>query len=210
VLNRWVVTYVGCGPTLRFLLKLLVAATCMWSSSAVAHSCSIITSKGTGTICSAEDRPQQLSLAVSLTGSSFAAKPQQLVLIYDDATHTLLRDVAVASANPTIDRLLTLFFATRADRGSALAQRSPILDRFAMDNGSSVRGSLGDSRSRDLQSCGDISDDFGCVSGPVSTSFSVGRFTIPEPSTLILVGSGLITSGLWVRRGRRTRKHDRD
>ena len=69
------------------LVALLMIPTASWSDSCV--NLSLTSSSIT---CTIHEQTPETALTVTLTGLSFGAQAQGVVLIYDDATHTLLSD----------------------------------------------------------------------------------------------------------------------
>lgn len=80
----------------------------------------------------------------------------------------------------------------------------PVLGKFSGSNDPIfVSLLLGAGQPLSTKTCSDSAEDSSCSGGSDAISFSIGKFTVPEPGTFYLLGSGLVTSGLLGRGARR-------
>jgi hypothetical protein len=159
-----------------------------------ADSCSTVSLSlhGKPVTCSIPEQKPELALNVTLTGLSFTAGAQGMVLIYDDSAHTLLSDVVTFT---NVGGVATVAFASDTDLAALVAPGLPILGQFtegsgpffisaALGNGNFVRAKI--CSDTEVQNCGGASD---------SIRLSEHTTSVPEPGTFILLGSGLFGSG---------------
>ncbi len=182
-------------PILPGLLKLtaLLVAVLMTSNMSWADSCSTLSLTSTPVTCTLPEGTPELSLTSTLTGLSFTAQAQGLVLIYDDTAHTLLSDIAVFS---NVGGVATVAFLSDTDGIPVTMQGLPIISQFTeSSNPISISLALGNGQFLNTKICSDLGESPSCSGGSDSISMSTGTSTVPEPDTFMLLGSGLIGSG---------------
>src|SRR5258708_30134315 len=92
-----------------------------------ADSCTTI-SLGKNTItCTIPEQTPEIALNATLTGLSFTAQAQGMVLIYDDSAHTLLSDVVTFT---NVGGVATVTFVSDTEGIPVTAQGLPILGQF--------------------------------------------------------------------------------
>jgi hypothetical protein len=132
---------------------------------------------------------------VTLTGVAFTAQAQGIVLLYDDSTHTLLSDIVIFS---NVGGVATVAFASDTDGIPVTAQGLPILGQFTeSDKPVLISVALGNGQFLRAKICSDLGETAGCSGGSDSIGLSIGKTSIPEPGTFVLLGSGLVGSGAW-------------
>ena len=191
------------APTLRLPLSLVavLVAVLVMSNLGWADSCSTISLGKEPITCTIPEQTPELSLNVTLTGLSFTAQAQGMVLIYDDSTHTLLSDVVTFT---NVGGVATVTFVSDTNGIPISAQGLPVLGSFT-ESGKLITISLALANGQTLHA--KICSDWGsslCYEGSDSITLSVG--TVPEPATFVLFGSALLGSGalgLSAGRGRR-------
>jgi len=194
---------IGRTLVLRFWLAAALVALLMISTASWSDSCVNLSLTSSSITCTIPEQTPETALTVTLTGLSFGAQAQGVVLIYDDATHTLLSD-AVAFVN-TPAGVATVVFASDTEGvvlppglpviGTFTESKNPIFISVALGNGQFLRAKI----------CSDLAEESSCSGGSDSIGMSVGTSAVPEPGTLLLVASGLI-SGAWGLRGPRGRR----
>jgi hypothetical protein len=202
-------------PTLPRLLTLafVLAALLMMTGVSRANSCSTITLTNKPITCTIPEQTPELTLSSTLTGLSFTAQAQGMVLIYDDKAHTILSDVVVFS---NVAGVATVAFLSDTDGIPVTAQGLPILGQFAESNKPiSISVALSNGQFLNSRICSDVAESPSCSGSSDSISMSMSKSTVPEPGTFILFGSGLLGSGVLrysagsfrrrlLRRGRRS------
>jgi PEP-CTERM motif len=189
-------------PTSRKALRLwkpltLAAAlvvTLSMSSLGWANSCSTVTLtlNGPPVACVIPEKTPELPLVATLTGYSFAT--QGVVLIYDDAGHTIVSDI-VAFTN--VGGVATVTFLSDTDLAAMAAQHLPILGQFTESNEDIlVSLPLGNGNFLNAEICSDVDGGPSCYGASDCLTLSA-HSTVPEPGTFILLGSGLFGSGAW-------------
>jgi len=174
------------------LASMLAMSSPGWADSCSALSLSLNTQPIKCTI--SEANPEG-ALSVTLTGLTFTGQAQGMVLIYDDSTHTLLSDVVTLT---NVGGVATVAFVSDPDGIPVTAQGLPILGQFsesekpilisvALGNGQFLRAGI----------CSDVGESRSCSGGSNSVRLSIGKTSIPEPGTFVLLGSGLVGSGAW-------------
>ena len=118
-----------------------------------------------------------------------------MVLIYDDSTHTLLSDVVTFS---NVKGVATVAFVSDTDGIPVTAQGFPVLGQFTeSDKPILFYVALGNGQFLRAKICGDARKSPSCSGGSGSIGLSIGKTSIPEPGTFVLLGSGLVGSGAW-------------
>lgn len=188
-------------PFLRPASKLLqpltlVAALVVFlvmSSLSWAHSCSTVTLSlnGQAVNCSMPEKTPEPPLIATLTGLSFTTQAQGMVLIFDDASHTLLSDV-VAFTN--VNGVATVTFLSDTDLSAVTGLGLPILGQFT-ENEYLIAMSLalGNGNVLNVKICSDV--EGGSCNGASDYIRLSETTSVPEPGTFILLGSGLFGSG---------------
>jgi PEP-CTERM motif len=187
------------APALLRLVALLVALASMLAmpSLAWADSCSTLSlSLNSQPIhCSIPEANPEVALSVTLTGLTLTGQTQGMVLIYDDSTHTLLSDVVTFT---NVGGVATVAFVSDTDGIPVTAQGLPILGQFTeSDKPIHISVALGNGQFLRARICGDVGESPTCSGGSGSIGLSIGKTSIPEPGTFVLLGSGLIGSGAW-------------
>lgn len=131
----------------------------------------------------------------TLTGLTLTGQAQGMVLIYDDSTHTLLSDVVTFS---NVGGVARVAFVADADGIPVTAQGLPVLGQFTESyKAILIYMALGSGQFLRAKICGDVQESPSCSGGSGSTGLSIGKTSIPEPGTFVLLGSGLVGSGAW-------------
>jgi hypothetical protein len=115
-----------------------------------------------------------------------------MVLIYDDANHTLLSDIVTFT---NVGGVATVSFVSDTDGILLSPPGLPVLGSFtesskaitlslALTNGQFVNAKI----------CSDVESP-SCLGASDSITLSTGSRTVPEPGTLVLLGSGLLGTG---------------
>ena len=175
--------------TLVAALIFLVTSSLSW-----AHSCSTVSLSlhGKSVTCTIPEQTPELALTATLTGLSFTAQAQGMVLIYDDAAHTLLSDVVTFT---NVGGVATVVFASDTDLAVLTASGLPILGQFTEGKGPFfISVALGNGNSLHAKICSDTEVP-NCGGASDSIRLSESTTAIPEPGTFILLGSGLLGSG---------------
>jgi hypothetical protein len=145
--------------------------------------------------CTISEASPEVARSVTLTGLTFTGQAQGMVLIYDDSTHTLLSDV-VALTN--VGGVATVAFVSDTDGMPVTAQGLPILGQFTeSDKPILISVALGNRQFLRARICSDVGETRSCSDGSDSIRLSIGKTSIPEPGTFVLLGSGLVGSGAW-------------
>jgi hypothetical protein len=132
---------------------------------------------------------------VTLTGLTFTGQAQGMVLIYDDSTHTLLSDVVTLT---NVGGVATVAFVSDTDGIPVTARGLPILGQFTeSDKAILISVALGNGQLLRAKICSDVGKSPSCSGERDSVGLSIGKTSIPEPGTFILLGSGLVGSGAW-------------
>ncbi len=179
-------------PTLRLPLTLIAAlvAVLVMSNLGWADSCTTITLGKQPVTCTIPEQTPELSLNVTLTGLSFTAQAQGMVLIYDDSSHTLLSDVVVFS---NVGGVATIAFVSDTDGIPASAAGLPVLASFTESSKLiTLSLALGNGQVLHAKICSDWGSST-CYEGSDSITLSVT--TVPEPGTFAMLGSGLLGFG---------------
>jgi len=173
------------------LIAALVAVLVM-SNLGWADSCTTITLGKQPVTCTIPEQTPELSLNLTLTGLSFTAQAQGMVLIFDDSSHTLLSDVVVFS---NVGGVATIAFVSDTNGIPISAQGLPVLASFT-ESSKLITVSLGLGNGEVLHA--KICSDWGsasCYEGSDSITLSVT--SVPEPGTFVLLGTGLLGTGAW-------------
>ena len=181
-------------PTLRLPLTFTAAlvAVLLMSNLGWADSCSTITLGKQPVTCTIPEQTPELALNLTLTGLSFTAQAQGMVLIYDDSSHTLLSDVVTFS---NVGGVATVAFVSDTDLIPIAAQGLPVLGSFTESSKLiTLSVALGNGQVLHAKICSDWGSST-CYEGSDSITLSLGGTTVPEPETFVLLGTGLLGSG---------------
>jgi len=181
-------------PTLRLPLTFTAAlvAVLLMSNLGWADSCSTITLGKQPVTCTIPEQTPELALNLTLTGLSFTAQAQGMVLIYDDSSHTLLSDVVTFS---NVGGVATVAFVSDTDLIPIAAQGLPVLGSFTESSKLiTLSVALGNGQVLHAKICSDWGSST-CYEGSDSITLSLGGTTVPEPETFVLLGTSLLGSG---------------
>jgi len=168
---------------LRLPLTFIAAlvAVLLMSNLGWADSCSTITLGKQPITCTIPEQTPELALNVTLTGLSFTAQAQGMVLIYDDSSHTLLSDVVTFS---NIGGVATVAFVSDTNGIPITSQGLPILGQFTESSKLiTISLALGNGQVLHAKICSDWGST-SCYEGSDSITLSVS--SVPEPGTIIL------------------------
>ncbi|PYX97562.1 MAG: hypothetical protein DMG71_02725 [Acidobacteria bacterium] len=148
------------------------------------------------TFCTLPETTPEATLALSLTGLSFNASAQGVVVIYDDVAHTLISDVAIFA---NVAGVATVTFVSDLEGPLAVPPGLPILGKFTEGSPISISIALTNGQFVTAKICSDVTEATGCDSSSDSIGLKETTSAVPEPGTLLLVGSGVLGSGFWGR-----------
>ena len=181
-------------PRLLAVVFVLGALLLVMTSVSRATSCSTISLTSTPVTCTIPEQTPELALTATLTGLSFTAQAQGMVLIYDDAAHTILSDVVTFT---NVGGIATVAFFSDTNGIPLTAQGLPILGQFTESNKPvSLSVALLNGQFVNAKICSDLAESPSCSGSSDSITLSASTTTVPEPGTFILLGSGLLGSGM--------------
>ena len=152
--------------------------------------------------CTLPEATPEATLTLTLTGLSVNASAQGAVVIYDDAAHTLISDVVTFA---DVANVATVTFVSDLEGPLTLPPGLPILGKFTEGSPISISIALANGHFVTANICSDVTESTGCSNSSDSIGLRQTTSPVPEPGTLLLVGSGLIGSGVWGRSGSRLR-----
>ena len=132
------------------------------------NSCSTVTLTSKPIICTIPEQTPELTLTSTLTGLSFTAQAQGMLLIYDDTAHTILSDVVVFS---NVLGVATVAFLSDTDGIPVTAQGLPILGQFTESNKPiSISVALSNGQFLNSRICSDVAESPSCSGSSDSIS----------------------------------------
>lgn len=189
------------SPILREASKLLQPLTLVaalvvilaTSSLGWAGSCSTVTLSlnGAAVNCTVPEANPELAVTITLTNLTFTAQASGMVLLYDDAAHTVLSDVVTFT---NVGGVATVTFLSDTDGVLLVPPGLPILGSFSENNPVLISVALGNGNFLNAKICSDMEVQ-NCAGTSDSISLSEGTTPVPEPGTFILLASGLFGSG---------------
>ena len=170
------------------LVVILVTSNLGWADSCSTVSLSL---HGAAVTCTVPEANPELTATITLTGLSFRAQATGMVLLYDDAAHTVLSDVV---AFTDVAGVATVTFLSDTDGVLVVPPNLPILGKFSEGQPVFISVALGNGNVLNTKICSDMEVQ-NCNGTSDSIRLSEGTAAVPEPGTLLLLGSGLLGSG---------------
>lgn len=170
------------------LVVILVTSNLGWADSCSTVSLSL---HGAAVTCTVPEANPELTATITLTGLSFRAQATGMVLLYDDAAHTVLSDVV---AFTDVAGVATVTFLSDTDGVLVVPPNLPILGKFSEGQPVFISVALGNGNVLNTKICSDMEVQ-NCNGTSDSIRLSEGTTAVPEPGTLLLLGSGLLGSG---------------
>ena len=131
--------------------------------------------------------PMEQSMTVGMRHISFTNQAQGVVLIYDDAAHTILSDIITFQ---NVNGMATVTFTSDLN-GNGVAPNLPVLGTYTDDKRFIFR-SLALTNGKVMHAGICNGDGTACNGGSDSLRFSVGNSSVPEPGTYFLFGTGIV------------------
>jgi PEP-CTERM motif len=172
------------------LVVILVMSNLGWAAS-----CSTVTLSlhGGAVTCTIPEGNPELTATITLTGLTFTAQASGMVLLYDDSAHTILSDVVTFT---DVGGVATVTFLSDTDGVLVVPPGLPILGKFSEGTPIFISLALGNGNLLNTKICSDMEVQ-NCNGASDSIRLSEGTTSVPEPGTLLLLGSGLLGSGAW-------------
>ena len=105
------------------------------------------------TFCTLPETTPEATLALSLTGLSFNASAQGVVVIYDDVAHTLISDVAIFA---NVAGVATVTFVSDLEGPLTVPPGLPILGKFTEGSPISISIALTNGQFVTAKICSDV------------------------------------------------------
>ena len=175
-------------------LLLTVVAVLALPGSSLANTCpEVVHLKKLPITCDIPEKPNEAHFDITIKDTSFGVSATGVVLLYDNAAHTLLSD-AVLFTN--VKGVATVTFISDAEGVVAVPPGVPVLGKFTEgQNPISISVMLANGQSLSATICSDT-ESTKCSGTSDSITLGVGTSTIPEPTTFMLVATGVMGSGL--------------